>query len=68
MCGFVGIIDNRNNQDYSSQIKSMLGDGRDLYGKNKLFNKERSQYQITISTIKSIRKLNISTLGEINGI
>ena len=25
MCGFVGIIDNRNNQDYSSQIKSMLG-------------------------------------------
>lgn len=50
------------------EIKSMLGDGRDLYGKNKLFNKNRLRYQITISTIKSIRKLNISTLGEINGI
>lgn len=50
------------------EIKSMLGDGRDLYGKNKLFNKDRSRYQITISTIKSIKKLNISTLGEINGI
>ena len=50
------------------EIKSMLGDGRDLYGKNKLFSKERSQYQLTTSTIESIKKLNISILGEINGV
>ena len=50
------------------EIKSMLGDGRDLYGENKMFSKERSRYQLTISTIEEIKKLSISTLGEINGI
>lgn len=46
----------------------MLGDGKDLYGDAKLFNKEQGQYQITISTIQSISKLDISILGEIDGV
>ena len=50
------------------EIKSMLGDGKDLYGENQLFSNPRSQYQITISTIQSITKLDISVLGEINGL
>lgn len=50
------------------EIKSMLGDGKDLYGDAKLFNKEQGQYQITISTIQSISKLDISILGEIDGV
>lgn len=50
------------------EIKSMLGDGKDLYGDNKLFNKERTRYHLTISTIESIEKLDISILGEIHGL
>lgn len=50
------------------EIKSILGDGKDLYGKNKLFTSERSQYQLTISTIKDIKKLDITMLGEIYGL
>jgi hypothetical protein len=50
------------------EVKSKLGDGYDIIGENSLFNKERAQYQITVSTIKSIKKLSISILGEINGV
>lgn len=50
------------------EVASVTGDGHDLYGPNKLFEKERSQYRITISTIKEIHKLDISKLGEINGL
>lgn len=48
------------------EIKSAIGDGYDLIGEEKIFNKPQSQYQITISTIKSIKKLSISILGEIS--
>ena len=50
------------------EIKSKIGDGQDLIGNNNIFSKKRSQYYITISTIKSIDKLSISLLGEINGL
>lgn len=50
------------------EVASVTGDGHDLYGQGKLFEKERSQYQITISTIKEIKKLEITKLGEINGL
>lgn len=50
------------------EVASVTGDGLDLYGPNKIFAKERSQYQITISTIKEIIKLDINKLGEINGL
>ena len=50
------------------EIKSILGDGKDLYGKNNLFVSERVRYQLTISTIKDIKKLDITMLGEIYGL
>lgn len=50
------------------EVSSVTGDGRDLYGENKLFNKKLSQYYVTISTIKEIHKLEITKLGEINGL
>lgn len=50
------------------EVKSKLGDGYDIIGKNNIFNTTRKQYQITISQIKSIEKLRINLLGEINGI
>lgn len=50
------------------EIKSTLGDGYDLIGENKIFNNTRSQYTITVSTIKEIKKLSISILGEISGL
>lgn len=50
------------------EVTSVTGDGHDLFGTEKLFEQERSQYQITISTIKEIKKLQINRLGEINGL
>ena len=50
------------------EVKGLIGDGRDIYGNCKLFEKERTQYQLTISTIKDIKKLDITILGEINGL
>lgn len=50
------------------EIKSMLGDGYDLIGENKIFDKQRSQYQITVSTIQKIDKLSINILGEVSGL
>ena len=50
------------------EIKSKIGDGQDLIGENKVFSSTRSQYQITVSTIKSIDKLSINLLGEISGL
>ncbi len=41
------------------KVKSKIGDGYDLPGKGN---------EITVSTIKSIKKLSISVLGEINGL
>lgn len=50
------------------EVASVTGDDHDLYGEGKLFKKERSQYYITISTIKEIIKLDINKLGDINGL
>ena len=50
------------------EVASVTGDGHDLYGPDKLFTKECSQYRITVSTIKEIRKLEINKLGEIHGL
>lgn len=46
------------------EVKSILGDGQDLISR-KLSGKVKLQYQITISTIKSIDKVSINNLGEI---
>lgn len=56
------------------EIKSPIGDGYDLAGDDKLFDSDRLsnnskiQFQITVSTIKSIEKLRINILGEIDGL
>ena len=50
------------------EIKSKIGDGQDLIGNNNIFSIKRSQYYITVSTIKSIDKLSINLLGEISGL
>ncbi len=50
------------------EIKSKIGDGEDLIGDNNIFSTKRSQYQITVSQIKSIDKLSINILGEISGL
>ena len=54
------------------EVKSKLGDGYDIivnsFNKNNIFIKQRAQYQITVSTIKEIKKLSISVLGEISGL
>lgn len=50
------------------EIKSKIGDGQDLIGSNNIFSIKRSQYYITVSTIKSIDKLSINLLGEISGL
>lgn len=54
------------------EVKSKLGDGYDIivneYNENNIFSKQRAQYQITVSTIKEIKKLSISVLGEISGV
>lgn len=54
------------------EVKSKIGDGYDIitnkFNENNIFSKQRSQYQITISTIKEIKKLSISILGEISGL
>ena len=53
------------------EIKGLIGDERDLYaGNNMLFKKKKKngRYMPTVSTIKSIKKLNISVLGDIYGL
>ena len=50
------------------EIKSKIGDGEDLIGGNNIFSTKRDRYKITVSTIKSIDKLSINLLGEINGL
>ena len=54
------------------EVKSKLGDGYDIIktdlNENNIFNKQLLQYQITVSTIKEIKKLSISVLGEISGL
>ena len=54
------------------EVKSKLGDGYDIIktdlNENNIFNKQLSQYYITASTIKVIKKLSISVLGEISGL
>ena len=50
------------------EIKSKIGDGQDLIGNNNIFSIKRSQYYITVSTIKSIDKVSINLLGEISGL
>lgn len=47
------------------EISSAIGDGYDLIGDDNLFNVERSQYQLTISTIKSIDIIKLNNLGKI---
>lgn len=54
------------------EVKSKLGDGYDIivndYNENNIFNKKIDRYTITVSTIKEIKKLSISVLGEISGV
>ena len=54
------------------EVKSKLGDGYDIivnsFNENNIFNKQRKQYAITVSTIKKVKKLSISVLGEISGL
>ena len=51
------------------EVKGLIGDDKDICGDKNLFDKERdSQYRLTISTIKDIKKLEITILGEINGL
>lgn len=50
------------------EVKSTIGDGYDIIGKNQIFSNQVSHYKITISTILSIEKLSINILGEINGL
>lgn len=54
------------------EVKSKIGDGYDIivnkFNENNIFYRQRSQYQITVSTIKEIKKLSINILGEISGV
>lgn len=50
------------------EIKSLIGDGYDLFGENKLFSEKNERYKITVSQIELINKLSINLLGEINGL
>lgn len=50
------------------EIGSVIGDGEDLIKESNLFNKKMERYQLTVSTIKSIKKLSINVLGEVNGL
>ena len=54
------------------EVKSKIGDGYDIisnkFNPNNIFGKQRSQFYITVSTIKEIKKLSISVLGEISGL
>ncbi len=52
------------------EVRSPIGDGYDLFGEGKIFEKKDSEdrYRITLSKIKEIEKLSISVLGEISGL
>ena len=54
------------------EVKSKLGDGYDIivndYNKNNIFSRQINRYTITVSTIKEIKKLSISVLGEVSGL
>lgn len=47
------------------EVSSPLGDGFDLIINGGLFSSVRSQYQLTISSIKSIKKFQLNNLGKI---
>lgn len=61
MCYIIGFSSGK------MEVGSYLGDSYDLVGQNKLFNNFYSggQYQITISTIKNIKKIQLTNLGKI---
>jgi len=46
------------------EVNSILGDGLDLVASG-LFEKKRTQYQLTVSTISSIKPISVSVLGKI---
>lgn len=46
------------------ELKSCLGDGADLIGEGNLFASFRDRYTLTVSTIKSIKVLNLNNLGK----
>ncbi len=54
------------------EVKSKLGDGYDIivndYNENNIFSRQIDRYTITVSTIKEIKKLSISVLGEVSGL
>lgn len=54
------------------EVKSKLGDGYDIivndYNENNIFSRQINRYTITVSTIKEIKKLSISVLGEVSGL
>ena len=50
------------------EVKSTVGDGYDLVGKNNVFNNLIGRYFKTISAIDDIKKISINILGEISGI
>lgn len=51
------------------EVKGLIGDNKDICGENNLFANERdSQYRLSVSTIKEIKKLEITVLGDINGL
>lgn len=50
------------------KVKSKLNDDYDIIGGNNIFDKKLKAYQITVSQIKTIKKLQINILGEIHGL
>ena len=47
------------------EVSSAIGDGLDLVGNDNLFVNERDRYQVTLSTIKSIKIIKLNNLGKI---
>lgn len=47
------------------EIKSALGDGFDLIGEGKIFDRIQERYQITVSSICEIERINLNNLGKV---
>jgi len=71
---FIEIILNNGNKGYAYvkgfssgqfEVGSALGDSLDIIGEKNLFQGARERYQLTISTIKSIKKVKLNNLGKI---
>jgi len=71
---FIEIILNNGNKGYAYvkgfssgkfEVGSALGDSLDIIGEKNLFQRARERYQLTISTIKSIKKVKLNNLGKI---